>query len=93
MSLVFKDIIENDVEEYEAVDHVKSSPSSLRSLYDRLMAKVEGGSEQDQVNCRLVLIASCLAYRPLSRAELHAVAGLPVHVRSEGHCSEMWLFF
>lgn len=83
VSLVFKDIIENDLPEYEAIERVKDSPPSLKSLYDRMMAKIESRGGHDSEYCRAVLAASCLATRPLSCDENHVLAGLPPPVRSE----------
>ncbi|KAJ5692729.1 hypothetical protein N7462_002152 [Penicillium macrosclerotiorum] len=76
VSLVFKDIIENDLPDYEAIDHIKASPPSLKSLYDRLMAKIQSITANDREYCGAVMAASCFAYRPLAYAELHILAGL-----------------
>lgn len=82
VSLIFKDIIENDLREYEAVERVKASPPSLTRLNDRMMAKIKGLGGHDAEYCRGVLAAACLASRSLSYAEIHVLAGLPDRVRS-----------
>lgn len=81
VSLVFRDIIENKVAEYDAVEHVRSSPPSLKNLYTHLMSRVESLNRSDPEYCKAVIAAVCFAYRPLSYAELHVVSGLPHNVR------------
>ncbi|KAJ6186531.1 hypothetical protein N7519_007832 [Penicillium mononematosum] len=81
VSLVFKDIMENNVAEYDAVDCIKANPSSLTSLYERLMTRIENLPSRDPGFCRSVLAAACFSYRPLSYAELHVASGLPANVR------------
>ncbi|KAJ6096484.1 hypothetical protein N7486_007230 [Penicillium sp. IBT 16267x] len=81
VSLVFRDIIEYKVAEYDAVERVRSIPPSLKSLYGHLMARVESLSERDQAYCKAMIAAACFACRPLSYAELHVVSGLPPPVR------------
>ncbi|KAJ5278317.1 hypothetical protein N7524_004470 [Penicillium chrysogenum] len=83
VSLVFKDIIDNNVAEYDAVDRIKASPSSLISLYERLMTRIENLPSRDPRFCRSVLAAACFSYRPLSYAELHVASGLPANVRPQ----------
>ncbi|GAQ09272.1 hypothetical protein ALT_6593 [Aspergillus lentulus] len=75
VSLIFKDIIENDLREYEAVERVKASPPSLTRLNDRMMAKIKGLGRHDAECCRGVLAAACLASRSLSYAKIHVLAG------------------
>ncbi|CAG8180782.1 unnamed protein product [Penicillium nalgiovense] len=81
VSLVFKDIIENEVAEYDAIDRIKANPSSLTSLYERLITRIENLPSRDPGFCRSVLAAACFSYRPLSYAELHVTSGLPANVR------------
>jgi hypothetical protein len=58
-----------------------SSTSSLTSLYERLMTRIENLPSRDPGFCRSVLAAACFSYRPLSYAELHVASGLPANER------------
>jgi hypothetical protein len=74
VSLVFKEIFESELSDYQALKYVKESPHSLNSLYDGLMEKVENAIGQDKEYCRADLVASCFALRPPSYAELDVLA-------------------
>lgn len=83
VALVFKDLIDDNVAEYDAVERVRKCPPSLYSMYDRIMVKIEKGSANDEKFCKDVLAAACSVYRPLTFAQLHVLAGLPKRVRPE----------
>ncbi|RYP48229.1 hypothetical protein DL768_005836 [Monosporascus sp. mg162] len=54
--------------------------SELSELYDSMMTGIEERQTPDTEHCKDVLLAACLAYRPLSLSELAFVAGLPPHI-------------
>ena len=80
VALVFKDLIYNNVSEYDAPKRVKESSNSLNQIYNHIMHKIEQGSASDQKFCKDVLAATCMAYRPLTYTQLHALSGLPAIV-------------
>ncbi|PIG80477.1 hypothetical protein AARAC_001624 [Aspergillus arachidicola] len=77
VSLVFKDILENSVSEFDVLPHIKETPSDLDKLYDRFMAKIKKKHPTERTYCIEVIAACCLANRPLSIPELSVLAGLP----------------
>jgi hypothetical protein len=60
-----------------AVKRIKEIPPGLVKLYDHMMARIENINEVEPEDCKQVLIAVCLAFRPLSLSELATVADLP----------------
>jgi WD40 repeat protein len=73
VALVFKEL-----EPEERVDPVKiieEIPPGLSDLYGHMMTRIENG--KDQQYYKNVLVATALAYRPLSLSELAILAGLP----------------
>lgn len=75
VALVFKQL--ESVEGWYAVDIIEEIPSGLSELYTHMMTKIENGHIRDPEYCKSVLVAACLAYRPLSVSELAVVAALP----------------
>jgi N-terminal domain of NWD NACHT-NTPase/NACHT domain len=73
VALVFKEL--DSVEGWDAVKIVEQIPSGLSELYDHMMTRIEQGKHNEQ-RCKNVLVATFLAYRPLSVAELTILAGL-----------------
>jgi NACHT domain len=74
VALAFKELA--SIEGWDAVETVKNIPPGLSSLYDRMITRIDKWSEQNQQRCKNVLVATSLAYRPLSLAELAVLAGL-----------------
>ncbi|TEY32597.1 hypothetical protein BOTCAL_0717g00030 [Botryotinia calthae] len=76
VALVFKEL--DSVAGWNAVDVIKNIPSGLSELYDHMMTRIERGNKnkQDQQRCKDVLVATLLAYRPLSHSELTVLADL-----------------
>jgi hypothetical protein len=75
VALVFKEL--GHEEPWDAVEIVQSIPSGLSELYDHMMNRIESGSRKNPQYCKNVLVATSLAYRPLSLSELGVLAGLP----------------
>ncbi|KAJ6445186.1 LysM domain-containingprotein [Purpureocillium lavendulum] len=80
VALVFKEL--EDVDGWDAVEIIQSIPPGLSELYNHMMARIEMGNMRDLQRCKSVLVATCLAYRPLLLSELNAVAGLPTKIRA-----------
>ncbi|KAL4928092.1 WD40 repeat domain-containing protein [Aspergillus undulatus] len=59
---------------------IRSKPRGLDKLYDDLMNKIEKEQESSVQFCKNVLVAACLAHRPLSLPEVGVCAGLPARV-------------
>jgi hypothetical protein len=74
VALVFKEL--NSVEGWDAIDTIKNIPPGLSALYDRMMTRIEDRNQYNPQRCKNVLVATFLAYRPLSLAELAVLAGL-----------------
>jgi len=55
---------------------IRSKPSDLMALYDNLIGKIDQEQRSTIQYCKNVLIATCLARRPLSLDELGVCAGL-----------------
>jgi hypothetical protein len=78
VALVFKELDPED--ESYAIEIIDSIPSGLSKLYGRMMSRIEKEQRRDPEYCKNVLVASSLAHRPLSLAELSLLAGLPLNV-------------
>ncbi|KAH8684812.1 WD40-repeat-containing domain protein [Tricladium varicosporioides] len=61
----------------DALATIKDFPSGLSSLYDRMMAIIDGGHVGYPQYCKNVLVAATLALRPLTLSELVVLASLP----------------
>ncbi|KAJ4864208.1 WD domain, g-beta repeat domain-containing protein [Trichoderma breve] len=82
VALVFKELDKEDgnhivVDGMYALDIIKEIPSGLSKLYDYMMGKIEKGLRQDREYCRNVLVATLLAFRPLTLSEVGVLAQLP----------------
>jgi hypothetical protein len=80
--LAFKSLGTGDetvVGEY-ALEFIKDIPLGLQELYDHMMMRIEKIRKVKPQDCKEVLVASILAYRPLSLSELQTLAGLSVGV-------------
>lgn len=75
VALVFQQLASEDP--WNAVQVVQSKPPDLYRLYDDLMTKIENGTGATPQFCKNVLVATCLAHRPLSLPEIAVLAGLP----------------
>jgi hypothetical protein len=75
VALVFKMLDSEDG--WDAIATVQSVPPSLSRLYDHMMTRIEDQNEANQRRCKDALIASTLAYLPLSLSELEVLAALP----------------
>ena len=60
-----------------AVDRIKEIPPGLSELYDHMMTRIENAKMIEPQDCKRVLVATALAYRPLSLSELAILADLP----------------
>ncbi|KAL6910995.1 hypothetical protein GGI43DRAFT_33046 [Trichoderma evansii] len=76
VALVFKQL--DGVHGWDAVETIEGIPAGLSELYDHMMIRIEKLS--DKQYCKDILVASSLAYRPLSLPELSVLAGLPTKV-------------
>lgn len=61
----------------KAMEALSGLPGDLTKLYDKLMANIETELGDTPELCKNVLVASCLANRPLSTDELEVCADLP----------------
>jgi hypothetical protein len=68
MSLVFKDL--KTMRGQYAVGTIKAYPPGLSKLYDHKMDRIENAETKHLQHCKDVLVATSLAYRPLSLSEL-----------------------
>jgi hypothetical protein len=75
VALVFKELEQEDG--YHAIQIIEEMPRGLSELYGHMMTRIETRHARDVAYCKKVLVAVSLAYRPLSLAELSALAGLP----------------
>jgi hypothetical protein len=74
VALVFKEL--SLVEGWDAIDTIQKIPPGLSELYDHMMTRIESGNKRNLQRCKNVLVATFLAYRPLSLAELAVLADL-----------------
>ncbi|KAL6922586.1 hypothetical protein FSST1_006612 [Fusarium sambucinum] len=68
VALACKRLESKDVEPWQILEILKDLPSGLTDLYRRMMQEVKDSSHASQ--CRDILAAATLAYRPMSLAEL-----------------------
>jgi hypothetical protein len=68
VALACKRLESKDVEPWQILDILKGLPSGLKDLYRRMLQEVKNSSHATQ--CRDILAAATLAYRPMSLAEL-----------------------
>lgn len=59
-----------------AVDIMSEMPSGLSELYEHMMSRIEKSETMEPVDCKKVLKAVFLAFRPLSVSELSTLTGL-----------------
>ncbi|CAG8089703.1 unnamed protein product [Penicillium salamii] len=78
VALIFRELRECDSWNVEKV--LEDLPDGLTALYERLMEKINSEGQQTAQFCKNVLVATCLANRPLSADELGVCAGLPIQV-------------
>ncbi|EAQ87577.1 hypothetical protein CHGG_04196 [Chaetomium globosum CBS 148.51] len=78
VALLFKEL--GLVDGWDAVEAVQKIPPGLADLYGYMMTKIDEGNERNRQRCKDVLVATFLAYRPLSLSELVVVAGDTVHL-------------
>lgn len=74
VALVFKEL--EEVEGWDALDHLQNIPSGLSKIYELIISKIESHSEINAQRCKNVLVAVFLAYRPVSLVEVGVLAGL-----------------
>jgi hypothetical protein len=77
VALVFKAL--DSVEGWDAVGIIKNIPPGLSKLYDHMMSRIEGVYEKNRQHCKNILVATSLAYRPLSLSLPYSPA---CHLRS-----------
>jgi hypothetical protein len=66
-----------------AVKIIKEMPPGLPELYDHMMTRINNGEMIDPQDCKKVLVATSLAYRPLSLPELAVLADLPPKINPQ----------
>src|SRR5271155_5503029 len=81
VALVFKEL--DSVDGWDAVEIIEKIPPGLSELYDHMITRVENGKMRDPQYCENVLVATSLAYRPLSLSELGILAGLPPKINPQ----------
>jgi hypothetical protein len=81
VALVFKEL--DSVDGSYAVEIIEMIPPGLSELYDHMMTRIENGKMRDPHYCKNVLVATSLAYRPLSLSELAILAGLPPKINPQ----------
>ncbi|RYP20313.1 hypothetical protein DL765_002876 [Monosporascus sp. GIB2] len=59
-----------------AVQYITELPSGLSQLYDHMMARIEKGKMIPPQDCKRALVATTLAFRPLTLSELTVLADL-----------------
>ncbi|KAF5022983.1 hypothetical protein F66182_4940 [Fusarium sp. NRRL 66182] len=72
VALACKRLERKDVEPWQILDILKGLPSGLKDLYRRMIQEVKDSSHGPQ--CRDILAAATLVYRPMSLAELSSSA-------------------
>ena len=65
---------------WRVLEVVENMPATLEAFYDHMMDLARQSNKREWENCRLVLSAATLAYRPLHLAELAIVSRLPVEI-------------
>ena len=60
-----------------AVNRIKEIPPGLSELYNHMMTRIENTNTIEPQDCKKVLVATSLAYRPPSLSELAILADLP----------------
>ncbi|KAL7917745.1 hypothetical protein ACQKWADRAFT_317118 [Trichoderma austrokoningii] len=75
VALVFKRL--DSIEGWYATDIINQIPPDLSELYGHMMAGIERGQMRDPEYCKNALVATFLAYRPLSLSEIAVLAGFP----------------
>ncbi|KXX78699.1 Vegetative incompatibility protein HET-E-1, partial [Madurella mycetomatis] len=66
-----------------AAKRIRELPRGLSELYDHMMARIETGEMIDPQDCKTVLVAASLAFRPLGLAELAVLTGLPLDLTKD----------
>jgi hypothetical protein len=61
-----------------AIKRIREMPPGLSDLYDHMMTRIENGGIIAPEDCKKVLVATTLAFRPLSVSELAVLADLPL---------------
>ena len=67
-------------ESWDPLRVVEEAPPGLYQLYDRMMNRIQQLKERNLEICQLLLSTACVAYRPLSLAEMGSLCGLPDQV-------------
>lgn len=78
VALAFK--VLDTVHGHSAVKRIREIPPGLSKLYDHMMTRIESGELLDPQDCKTVLAATTLSFRPLSLYELAALVDLPLDV-------------
>lgn len=78
VALVCKEL--QEVESWNVLEVLYEIPSNLTPLYDRMIGQIRRLKRKDPELCKLILSATCLAYRPLHLQELAALSRLPEQV-------------
>jgi hypothetical protein len=78
VALVFKKL--KKVHGLRAVEIIKVMPPGLPELYDHMIARIENVEVITPQDCKKVLVAISLAYRPLILSELAVLSGLPPEI-------------
>lgn len=68
VALVFQELASPEVQSWEALDILKTLPSGLESLYQRMMERI--GKSRHESLCRQILAVASVVYRPITLKEM-----------------------
>ncbi|RYP44524.1 hypothetical protein DL768_009019 [Monosporascus sp. mg162] len=66
-----------------AIEHIRKMPPGLSELYDHMMTRIENIKEIKPQDCKKILEATFLAFRPLCLYELAVITYLPLDLTKE----------
>ncbi|RYP17409.1 hypothetical protein DL765_004539 [Monosporascus sp. GIB2] len=66
-----------------AIEHIREMPPGLSELYDHMMTRIENVKEIKPQDCKKILEATFLAFRPLCLYELAVITCLPLDLTKE----------
>jgi len=81
VALAFKDL--ETVYGWYAIEHIREMPPGLSDLYNHMMTRIENGKKIKPQDCKRVLEATFLAFRPLCFSELAVITCLPLDLTKE----------
>jgi hypothetical protein len=78
VALVFKNL--ENVHGERALNFIEDMPAGLQELYDHMMTRIEKVQMVDPQDCKRVLVATSLAYRPLTLLEVAVLTDLSLGI-------------